>query len=152
MKIEEWFDPTDIEHIRAYVHLESTGCWPQDFIPADVEFNPPWQIRLTAKMAHFWKEHMIACEEEADNDVEPDETIEEEEHEDIVNETEDEGDYSADFKYGDIIKFGESLFFVMDNQGEFGTVREYDKSEQKLGETIEDFQWEMMGERAIIYG
>lgn len=29
MKISEWFNPKNIEHIKGYKHIQETGKWPQ---------------------------------------------------------------------------------------------------------------------------
>ena len=34
MLIQDWFDITNLDHLRAYKHLMDEGSWPEDFIPA----------------------------------------------------------------------------------------------------------------------
>ena len=58
-KIDEWFDPHNIEHLRAYSELELTGRWPVGFIPSDVELRPAWHIILLSKMADCWLEEQL---------------------------------------------------------------------------------------------
>ena len=31
MKIEDWFDPKNLDHLRAYNHLRNYGEWPDGF-------------------------------------------------------------------------------------------------------------------------
>jgi len=54
MKITEWFDPTVIEHIKAYAHLKYNGFWPDGFLPDGIEFPPVWQSTIQAKIADKW--------------------------------------------------------------------------------------------------
>jgi len=64
MTIIEWFQPNDVEHIRAYKHLMDTGIWPMEVVPKelywDTSFWPNcWQIGLAAKMADNWVSHIL---------------------------------------------------------------------------------------------
>lgn len=54
MNIVDWFDPFNIEHIKAFSHLEQTGFWPEDFLPEDIEVLPYWVLSLNRKMANIW--------------------------------------------------------------------------------------------------
>jgi len=54
MNILEFFNPLDIDHLRAYQHLQAKGTWPTDFIPDTVDFTPNWQMTLQSKMADLW--------------------------------------------------------------------------------------------------
>ncbi len=54
MIILDFFDPLNIDHLRAYQHLQEKGTWPTNFIPDDVEFSSNWQMMLQAKMADLW--------------------------------------------------------------------------------------------------
>ena len=54
MNIIDFFNPLDIDHLRAYQHLQKKGSWPLNFIPGDVEFNGQWFTELQTKMADFW--------------------------------------------------------------------------------------------------
>lgn len=58
MKIDEFFDAYNAEHIRAYIHLQETGRWPEGFIPEGTEFFPTWQVSLLNKMADCWIEQV----------------------------------------------------------------------------------------------
>ncbi|GAG92328.1 unnamed protein product [marine sediment metagenome] len=51
VNITDWFDITNIEHLKAWMHLEDVGVWPIDFIPDEVEFNSYWQIVISSKMS-----------------------------------------------------------------------------------------------------
>lgn len=64
MKIIDYFDPTNIEHIEAYVYLEDTGQWPEGFVPDGMEFPNLWQVTLANKLASKWIEHMFNSEQE----------------------------------------------------------------------------------------
>lgn len=56
MTIVEFFDPYNVEHLKAYRHLEKTGFWPVSFYPENVEWPLIWQAALTAKMTQAWLE------------------------------------------------------------------------------------------------
>ncbi len=55
----DWFDPYNMEHIRAYRHLQNTGVWPYGFISAGVVIGMNWQVLLQSKLAAAWVEHML---------------------------------------------------------------------------------------------
>ena len=42
--ILDWFDPHNIEHLKAYRHMENTGRWPEDFLPDDIEMVTVWRM------------------------------------------------------------------------------------------------------------
>ena len=46
MNLLDWFDPDNIEHLKAYKHLMKTGIWPKDFIPEDIKFPTNWHVVL----------------------------------------------------------------------------------------------------------
>lgn len=56
MKFLDFFDPLNIEHLRAYRHLQRKGSWPEGFITNDmaIEFEINWQMELQFKMADLW--------------------------------------------------------------------------------------------------
>jgi hypothetical protein len=61
MNIVEFFDPYNIEHIRAYRHLQEQGMWPVGFIPENVKKSPVpsgWTILMVNKIADAWIDHM----------------------------------------------------------------------------------------------
>ena len=58
----DWFDPYNIEHIRAYRHLQNTGIWPCGFISAGVVIGSNWQILIASKLSNAWVDHMLAEE------------------------------------------------------------------------------------------
>ena len=53
MKIQDWFDVKNPEHIEAFSHLEETGTWPVGFIPKNVNIDCSicWQVMLYSKLA-----------------------------------------------------------------------------------------------------
>jgi hypothetical protein len=51
INVEDFFDPYNVEHLKAYEHLERTGTWPEGFIPHDVKMTPFWQITIACKLA-----------------------------------------------------------------------------------------------------
>lgn len=60
MNIVCWFNSNNIEHLKAYKHLQDTGCWPEDFLPEGIWFNPAWTIGLVAKIAKELIEERIS--------------------------------------------------------------------------------------------
>ena len=70
MKIEDWFDPENIEHVKAYDELQQRGIWPKGFLPEDIEMGNCWQVLLMSKLADKYIEsklkdgiaHMRGCE------------------------------------------------------------------------------------------
>jgi hypothetical protein len=53
--ILDFFNPLDIDHLRAYQHLQQKGTWPENFVPWDkIEFGANWITELTTKMADLW--------------------------------------------------------------------------------------------------
>ena len=70
MRLQEYFDPHKMEHIRAYKALCRDGFWPQEFIDemdaAGVEQEPCWQIGIAGKMADAWVDFMLERKERWD--------------------------------------------------------------------------------------
>jgi len=63
MKIEDWFDSRDIDHLRAFNHLRNYGVWPVGFITEDIEFTPTWYILLLAKIANEYIDEKLLIKE-----------------------------------------------------------------------------------------
>ena len=63
----DFFDPKNMEHIRAYNDLRSTGKWPPVFWNKikDMEISPNWNVMIMAKLADAWIEYKIYEEESA---------------------------------------------------------------------------------------
>ena len=59
VSIVDWFDIHDHEHLQAWSHLCTTGQWPEEFVPEGTEFQPPWQILISIKMADAWVSHTL---------------------------------------------------------------------------------------------
>ena len=57
----DFFDPENIDHIRAYDDLHSTGKWPTWFWNKikDMEISPNWNVMIMAKLADAWIEFKI---------------------------------------------------------------------------------------------
>lgn len=60
--ITEWFDPHDLQHMKAYAILVDSGEWPEGFITDKTTFPNNWQIYLAYKLADAWMEHMCALQ------------------------------------------------------------------------------------------
>lgn len=59
MKLSEWFDVNNKDHLVAFRYLEKHGHVPVGFVPDNVEFDLNWQFMVTAKMAKAWMNHML---------------------------------------------------------------------------------------------
>lgn len=59
MDIVDFFNPHNIEHIKAYEHLDEEGCWPEGFISDDIEFSTGWNSLVESKMAKAWRYYKI---------------------------------------------------------------------------------------------
>ncbi len=64
VKLEDWFDVKNREHLQAYSYHMQNGKWPQHFIPADVEVVDAgqsiglWKINLMNKIVtEFMADH-----------------------------------------------------------------------------------------------
>lgn len=56
IRISDWFDPNNMEHMMAWNHLNITGSWPGDFwqkIVKDdrIEIHTCWQGAIASKLA-----------------------------------------------------------------------------------------------------
>lgn len=58
----EWFDPQNIEHVKAYAHLQNTGVWPEGFKPEKIYMEIGWQGIITSKLANAWINYLIQKE------------------------------------------------------------------------------------------
>lgn len=60
MKITEFFNPYNLEHIKAYKHLITHSAWQEGFLPEDIEYDACWQAIIAFKMANVWVEQVLA--------------------------------------------------------------------------------------------
>jgi len=60
MTILDWFDMDNIEHLKAYKHLQDTGTWPKGFIPEDNEFVLLQTITLANRLADRYVEEKLS--------------------------------------------------------------------------------------------
>ena len=59
MTIIEFFNPLNIEHLKAYKSLENTGVWPKGFLPDDIEIPSGWSWHIQSKIVEqFLKEKL----------------------------------------------------------------------------------------------
>ena len=65
MNIVDFFDPNDIEHVKAYKHLMDKGYWPKEFWEQIQNIDKPngWQVLIASKMADRWVERIISLAE-----------------------------------------------------------------------------------------
>ena len=50
MDILEFFDITNTEHINAFALFDTTGRWPEKFIPEGTTFQSGWHYSILSKM------------------------------------------------------------------------------------------------------
>ena len=55
----EWFDPYDVDHIKAYQHLCEEGSWPKGFVLEGAVMVPAWQVVLASKIARCWVQKIL---------------------------------------------------------------------------------------------
>ena len=60
MTLLDWFDPDNIEHLKAYKHLQETGIWPEGFIPEDNEFVSLQTTILANRLADRFIEEKLS--------------------------------------------------------------------------------------------
>jgi len=58
--ISQWFNPHNINHIKAYDHLQRNGTWPENFLPEGITFDPHWQYMIMSSIAEVYIDNMIA--------------------------------------------------------------------------------------------
>lgn len=63
MNIIEFFNPYNIDHIKAYKVLSETGFWPEGFVPDEIKFVTLWHPMVAQKMADAWVDDVIKKEE-----------------------------------------------------------------------------------------
>jgi len=62
IKITDFFDPYNIDHIHAYKIMSNTGVWPKDFLPENIESKiNGWDgLVLMKKCVNAWIEQALA--------------------------------------------------------------------------------------------
>lgn len=60
MDFNEWFDVTNMKHIRAFEEMLVNGQWPKGFIPDDIEFREGWLGIAMTQLADAYIEYMKA--------------------------------------------------------------------------------------------
>jgi hypothetical protein len=58
MTINDWFDVYNAAHVSAYEHLQTTGVWPEGFIPEGTEFENGWISILHMQFTDAWVRHV----------------------------------------------------------------------------------------------
>lgn len=57
--IVDWFDPNNVEHIKAFQFLEQRCYWPGYFILPPVTYPANWQVAIYAKIARMYIDKMV---------------------------------------------------------------------------------------------
>lgn len=58
--IIDFFDPHNLEHIKAYSVLVDSGVWPANFVPPLTVFPSGWHCLLAFKITDAWMEYSLA--------------------------------------------------------------------------------------------
>lgn len=59
LNFSDWFDPYNIEHIKAYKYLHTKGQWPKNFIPENCVINNYWESFVKTKIIDAWIEYKL---------------------------------------------------------------------------------------------
>ena len=65
MNLSDFFDPYNIEHIKAYKHLQNKGAWPKEFfdkVKENIAADPHWYLSISMKMSNAWVKHSLEKE------------------------------------------------------------------------------------------
>jgi hypothetical protein len=55
MNITDYFDPSNIDHLKAYDNLMQKGCWPENFPPEGIEISPStWPFSIAEKISRVY--------------------------------------------------------------------------------------------------
>lgn len=65
LSIEDWFNPRNKGHLRAYKKMLNEGEWLAEFIPRSVKFSQGWRVLLADSLADCWIEYL--CPELAED-------------------------------------------------------------------------------------
>jgi hypothetical protein len=57
--VDQFFDPSNVEHLRAYRQLQKTGLWPQGFLPDNITFPSLWAVTIANKLADLYVEERL---------------------------------------------------------------------------------------------
>lgn len=63
ISIVDWFQTDKIDHLEAWTHLDKHGCWPEGFLPENIEFSGAWEIEIMGKMAQAFVEDRLHAQE-----------------------------------------------------------------------------------------
>lgn len=62
MNLTNFFDPYNIEHIKAFQHMQKTGAWPEKFfdkVKEHIAEDPHWYLSISMKMSNAWIKHSL---------------------------------------------------------------------------------------------
>lgn len=65
LHLEEFFNPYNLDHMRAFKTLLANGGWPKGFIPENVVVNEDSEHLVTIKVADTWTDFIcqkLGCE------------------------------------------------------------------------------------------
>jgi len=63
VNVVDWFDASNLEHLKAYKYLGENAFWPKGFLPDFVEIGPSWCARITSKIADEFVNRMLNKQE-----------------------------------------------------------------------------------------
>lgn len=50
----DFFDVSNVEHLKAYRYLQVKGYLPEGFVPYGIEMGPLWQVLVANKLANAY--------------------------------------------------------------------------------------------------
>ena len=61
MNLIDFFNPKNLEHVKAYYHLQHQGSWPSEFWEEIKEMKIPedWNVLIMQKLSDCWVEFML---------------------------------------------------------------------------------------------
>jgi len=69
IKIEDWFDVEDQEHLLAYKYLHKEGVWPENFIPKFVVLGGNWVAELNTMLAEAHIKNKVKSPQKSVGDI-----------------------------------------------------------------------------------
>ena len=57
--LQDWFDPNNIEHLKAYKQWKETGGWPEKFIPLSITRGFAEVNFVNSKIAEHWLKYKL---------------------------------------------------------------------------------------------
>jgi len=60
MDFNDWFDVSNISHVRAFEQMQIHGKWPEGSLPEDIRFRDGWMGIALTQLADAYIDYMNA--------------------------------------------------------------------------------------------